>query len=45
MHYYDGEYFLSFNSMLERIKEDYMRGDREAAMEKLDELNMNVSGI
>jgi hypothetical protein len=45
MYEYLGQYYLSLNEMLEDIRYDYVHGDRDAAMSKLDDLNMHLTGI
>lgn len=45
MYYFDGQYYLNFNEMMDDIRYEYAHGNRDAAMEKLDELNVSLSGI
>lgn len=45
MYEFMGQYYLSLNEMLDDIRYEFSHGDRDAAMSKLDDLNMNMSGI
>lgn len=45
MYVFDGFIYQSFNEMMDDIRWEYTHGNREAAMDKLDELNVNLTGI